>query len=469
MRGVRIPHDLNGEDQFVLGLSVPRLAALFLGLLAAYTILHLSLPAPIQLTAAALAALLGAAIAWIRPEGRSLVHWLLAAIEFKFGEHYTSPARPRVEAANDQGRTAAQRETVESKHAGESLATNSDLVAVGAGRTRKPSLQVLTSTARAALPATVGAAVDSDDVIELPENTELPSASGQASDAVAEGPAPVYLGGPQVITFFSTKGGSGRTTLATEIAALLALKGNYRESASGEPQRLRVALIDFDLASANVSARLGLAQPTLLDYLSDTSVPNPDPRDFIIRHQTTNLDVLLGPSKCLTGDRAELVGVAQAARVLSTLKGGGYHFLVVDISASIGDLETYLLEAATRIYCVVTPTAGSVQSLYRGVEALRRLGLGGKLFYVANKMRDGISLSEPMGDLDGTLSARIPYDSTFDVAENRHQPISVGGSGPTVEALTVLASSIYPALQLPAGHRSPMSPFAWLGKGRRAG
>ena len=86
MRGVRIPHDLNGEDRFVLGLSVTRLAALLLGLLAAYTILHLSLPAPLQLGAAAVAALTGAAIAWVRPEGRSLIHWALAAIEFKFGQ-----------------------------------------------------------------------------------------------------------------------------------------------------------------------------------------------------------------------------------------------------------------------------------------------------------------------------------------------------------------------------------------------
>src|SRR5712691_3287421 len=86
MRGVRIPHDLNGEDQFVLGLSVTRLAALLLGLLAAYTILHLTLPAPLQLAAAGMAALTGAAIAWIRPEGRSLIHWALAAAEFKFGQ-----------------------------------------------------------------------------------------------------------------------------------------------------------------------------------------------------------------------------------------------------------------------------------------------------------------------------------------------------------------------------------------------
>ena len=57
MRGVRIPQNLNGEDQFVLGLSVTRLAGFLLGLLAAYTILHLALPAPLQVGGAAVAAL----------------------------------------------------------------------------------------------------------------------------------------------------------------------------------------------------------------------------------------------------------------------------------------------------------------------------------------------------------------------------------------------------------------------------
>src|SRR5438445_1113087 len=94
MRGVRIPHELNGEDQFILGLSVTRLAALGLGLLAAYTILHLSLPVHLQLPAAGLAGLTGAAIAWIRPEGRSLIHWALAAIEFKVSEHLGDEPAP---------------------------------------------------------------------------------------------------------------------------------------------------------------------------------------------------------------------------------------------------------------------------------------------------------------------------------------------------------------------------------------
>ena len=445
MRGVRIPHELNGEDQFILGLSVTRLAALALGLLAAYTILHLSLPGPLQLILALGAALLGAAIAWIRPEGRSLIHWALAAIEFKLTQHLADES-------------AVSRPPSAPSKKGESLRPRLSLVAENAHSVSSEGPR----------PVDIGSI--EDEVIELPDpgfdNADDASANGDGESAVA---VPVYLGGPQVIAFFSTKGGTGRTTLATEVAALLAMKGRYRESPTSPSQPLHVALIDFDLGSANVSARLGIAQPTMLDYLCDLTLPCPDPRDFVIRHPATHLDVMLGPSKCLSGDRAELLGVAQAAHILTTFKSAGYQFLILDISATLGDLETYLLETATRIYCVVTPTAGSVQSLYRGVEALRRIGLGAKLGYVANKMRDGFNLAEPMGDLNGSLVARIPYDPSFDTAENRHEPLVVRGSGASVEALSVLAASIYPALKLPAQSRSALSPFGWFSKRRRAG
>jgi len=446
MRGVRIPHELNGEDQFMLGLSVTRLAALALGLLAAYTILHLSLPAPLQLVSAVGVALLGAAIAWIRPEGRSLVHWAMAAIEFKMSEHLT----------------------VEPALTGRS-GTGSQLKP----QSPRPRLSLVARVVRPVssdLATPLDAASVGDDVIELPDSDD-DHADDEGTNGGGEtaASAPVYLGGPQVIAFFSTKGGTGRTTLATEVAALLAMKGRYRESPTSPSQPLRVGLIDFDLGSANISARLGIAQPTMLDYLCDLTLPHPDPRDFVIRHPATSLDVMLGPSKCLSGDRAELLGVAQAAHILTTFKSAGYQFLILDISATLGDLETYLLETATRIYCVVTPTAGSVQSLYRGVEALRRIGLGPKLGYVANKMRDGFNLAEPMGDLNGSLVARIPYDSAFDTAENRHEPLVVRGNGASIDALSVLAASIYPALKLPAPSRSSLSPFVWFSKRRRAG
>lgn len=462
MRGVRIPQGLNGEDQFVLGLSVTRLAALLLGLLAAYTILHLSLPSPVQLVAAGLAALMGAAIAWVRPEGRSLIHWMIAAVEYKVGNNGTTPAQ----VATSMERPAA----------------------AGPGHWRQPRLQVLGSRPQNEDQQPPASGVDSpqpgtqqpnaitfladdtSDVIELPEDSPLATVTASTTQVFQTAtPAPVYLGGTQVITFFSTKGGTGRTTLATEVACLLAMKGAYREAAGGPTLPLRVALVDFDLGSANVSARIGMAQPTILDFLCDSSVQAPDPLDFLIRHASTGLDVLLGPSKCLAGDRAELIGVSQAAHILSSLKGAGYHFVILDIASTLGDLETYLLEAATKIFCVVTPTAGSVQSLYRGVEALRRLGLGSKLAYVANKMRGRLNLDEAMTDLNGALAASVPYDPAFDAAENDHRPLAVRHANAAAGALLQLAASLYPALELPASEPSGFSPLGWLSRRRRAG
>jgi len=435
MRGVRIPQDLNGEDQFVLGLSVTRLAGLLFGLLAAYTVLPLALPGPIRIVIAALAAGMGAASAWVRPEGRSLGHWALAAVEFHMARSFERTPSPSV------------------RHPAP----------------RAPRFSVVAALPETTEPSVVEAFSD-DDVIEI-SDAPIPVSRRVAISDDEDGTAvPVYLGGTQIITFFSAKGGTGRTTLATEVATLLAKKGRYKASPTEPPAPLRVILVDFDLGSANVSARLGLAQPTLLDYVCDltSSGNDPDPRDYIVRHQASNLDVLLGPSKCLAGDRSDLVGIPQAAHILSVLKGAGYHFIVIDMGASVGDLETYLLEAATRIYCVVTPTAGAVQSLYRGVEALRRLGLGPKLEFVANKMQEGVNLAEPMGDLGGTLVGRIPHDQAFDTAENRHQPLVLSSDGPSRQAIVQLAAAVYPALERPAPGRPAIGPFTWLTRRRRA-
>jgi pilus assembly protein CpaE len=423
MRGVRIPHDLNGPDRIALGLSAAGLAFLLVGVLGAYTILHLTIPLPIRLALAALVVATAAAIAWVRPEGRSLIHWFLAALEYKFLNNnvsaVTTPAiRPHLSLVELSDQHHAPSQTVEA----------------------------------------------SDDA---PIEIATPVAEAPPANDLASG-VPVYLGSPQVITFFSAKGGCGRTTLATESAALLALKGWHRDSAVARPTRLRVLLADFDLTSANVSVRVGLGQPTILDFLTDFSTPNPSVSDYVQIHAPSGLEVLLGSPKCLPANGSPILGVSQAARIIAALKADGYHFIFVDIGPTLGDLETYLLEASDRIYCVVTPTAASVQDLYRGVEALRRLGLGPKLRFVANKMRDGFDLSEPMGDLGGRLISNVPDDPDFETAENRHQPLSLQLKGDTGSALYQLAADIYPALQVPGASGVAFSPWPWFGKRRRA-
>ena len=66
MRGTRIPQNLNGQDRIALGLSAGGLAVLLLGLLAAYTIVHLDIPLAVRILAASITAALTAALAWLR-------------------------------------------------------------------------------------------------------------------------------------------------------------------------------------------------------------------------------------------------------------------------------------------------------------------------------------------------------------------------------------------------------------------
>jgi hypothetical protein len=65
-----------------------------------------------------------------------------------------------------------------------------------------------------------------------------------------------------------------------------------------------------------------------------------------------------------------------------------------------------------------------------------------------------------MSDLGGTLSAQIPYDPAFDLAENRHQPLILQGENATTQAIWRLAAAIYPALgyQMDGAHRR----LSWL-------
>lgn len=426
MRGVRIPHALNGQDRFALGLSVTSLAGFLFGLLAAYAVLHLRLPLPLRLALAAAITAISAALAWLRPEGRSLLHWMMAAIEFKL--------RTEVDAR---------------------LATTRD--------NPTPRLSVL-AVVEGSTSAEEAAALDGD-VLELPiSGQESVAASGDGTDL---DPVPVYLGNPQVITFFSAKGGTGRTTLATEVACLLARKGRYRASPTSKPQQLRIALADFDHLSANVSVRVGMVQPTILDYLTETSNPPPHVLDYMRTHQASGLEVLLGPPKCLpTKASSRVFDAAQALDVLAVLRSSGYHFVFVDLGASLGDFEIQVLDEADRIFCVVTPAASAVQDLYRAVEALRRLGFGPKLHYVANKVRDRSDFSEPMSDLGGTLAAQIHYDPAFDAAENLHHPLVLQGESSTTQAVWRLAASIYPALGYPASATNRK--LSWLLRKRHA-
>ena len=494
LNAVHFADGFDGPDTVALGLEAPELSAVVGGGLLTSAIVHSPAPAGVRLPAAALVALVAAALGWVRPQGRSLLRWgwLAASDGDQVDEgaedgataeaepawarwlRHTVPGRDREPAPAADGveepevvaeapaaapavepAAPAPRRRRRPAAAASRPGVDDDGATVEG---RRPPIVLLPETAGGREPAEAGEVEEVEPepativplcraaaTLEVAEACPVPP-SLQAADALA----PVFVGATRRITFFSLNGGAGRTTLATELACLLAARGRHRPTPGAAPRPLRVALLDLDLRSATVAVRLGIPQPTLWDYLLSGD-QGPGALD---RHMVTHgsgARALLGPPKPLSGGTA--VEPARVAEIVHRLECDGTHFILFDVGADLGAVTTWVLSAAHDIYVVLTPTASGVQDAYRSTEALRRLGLGSKLRYVVNRARPGIDLDEVMGDLGGRIAASIPFDPRIEEAENSHRIASLDGGGPAAEALAGLAAQIYPALGAPAARR----------------
>jgi MinD-like ATPase involved in chromosome partitioning or flagellar assembly len=383
-------------DRIAFGLSGGQLVVVMAGALGAYSLVRSPLPAAFADPVAVLLAGLAAGLGWLRVAGRPVLDWAIFAGLFLL--------RPR-------------RGVVRCEVA-------MDAVPSWSAPPGSPATE-----ARSAV-ALVQAAAEPAPIIELfaPRQTRA-SREPAGSTTVS---LTTRRDGPRRVTFFSLRGGTGRSTLATELACILA-----SSHGDGHPTP-KVALIDLDLRSPTVGVRLGAPEQTLLDY----ALAPPEDRsvaDFMITH-ASGARVLLGPQRAVNPEWP--VTPALLREVLRELDMEGFDLVVLDVSPDLSPLTTAALSACDDVFVVVVPTAGGVQDAYRSTEALRRLGLRHQLRYIVNRSRPGTDLAEPMADLGGQLVGDIPDDDTVVTAENAHRLVGLDESGPAAVALRRLARRI---------------------------
>ncbi|MGI8848485.1 MAG: hypothetical protein ACR2GX_09555 [Candidatus Dormibacteria bacterium] len=285
---------------------------------------------------------------------------------------------------------------------------------------------------------------------------QAPAATRPPSNAPA-----VFVGATRRLTFFSLNGGSGRSTLATEIAGILAAQGRHQGPADERSQPLRVALLDLDVRSATVAVRLGIPQPSIWDWVISADADANRLDDYMVTH-SSGVRALLGPQKPMSTVGSALTP-AHVADIVHELERQGTQFIIFDIAADLGDISQWVLNAVHDIFVVITPTASGIQDAYRSTEALRRMGLRHKLGYVVNRSRGRFELGETMADLGGRIAVEIPYDVHVEDAENEHRLATLDEQSAAGEGFRTLAARIYPGLQ----RRAPRRRRAWWR--RRAG
>lgn len=234
----------------------------------------------------------------------------------------------------------------------------------------------------------------------LEKIAELEQHQQRKKGAVATGKAFVR-GRGKVYSFYSGKGGSGRTQMATGFAQALKLESTAR-----------VLLIDLNLQYGGVETFFSLdSTRTLADLVPVINEMNENHiRNVSQRETHSKLEVLVSPRDAET---AENISEEFITRLIRASRRS-YDFVILDLPSYMNELTYSALEESDIIYYVMNLDTPSVQA-YRLVEDLfRRLRIDtqGRLEIVVNKVgRDNeLSVSDLKGLIQTPITAEICRD-----------------------------------------------------------
>src|SRR5258708_6707667 len=238
----------------------------------------------------------------------------------------------------------------------------------------------------------------------------------------------------RITSVFSTKGGLGVTTVATNLAVCLA------ERAAG-----RTILIDLDTRQSDVATFLNL-RPT---YSVVDALENPDRldasflQDLAVR-QTSGLVVLAGPTRVERGQLA-----AEQVKVMLEIIRSHYDHVMLDLRHDLDPGTITALEASDTILFLTSLTVSALRSGAAGLAAFRHLGLNSQRVKVVI-MREGTGEDVTLKHAHETLGVpthwRPPsdYPTVVSAINNGEPVVSASPRSKIARHLPELAGGLFP-------------------------
>jgi len=224
----------------------------------------------------------------------------------------------------------------------------------------------------------------------------------------------------QIISIFSTKGGVGRTFIATNLAVSLARKFKGK----------RVLLLDMDLDLPGDMARLLNLKPTkalsslFLEGHKETYSPA-ELKEYILHHPTSG--IYFSPFTLHTRD---ILGVHLDDKFLTTILNDlrqEYDFIIADNGRAFNKLLISFLEQTNLILLVVNPDMLSVSQVKEAMELLQSLYFPLSMMKVVLNRAEslgGVAWQEVKTVLPCDIIARIPSEGkVVGSALNRQIPV----------------------------------------------
>ncbi len=235
------------------------------------------------------------------------------------------------------------------------------------------------------------------------------------------------------ISFFSTKGGTGLTTLATNLAVELAMKNTGK-----------VLLIDLVLQHGNVADFLDLPPKfTLLDMIENFDRLDSNLLENSLTKHASGLYVLPCPKQ---PEDEDFISSHQTAEILTILKRM-FHYVIIDLGHEFTKTTISCLDFSDHIFLTATPDVPSLCNARNALGILNRMGYGPeKVKIILNKwrMKGEISPEEIKKNLSMELYAQIPDDSmNCLIAANQGKPVSqIASKSEFVKEIRALTSRL---------------------------
>ena len=217
----------------------------------------------------------------------------------------------------------------------------------------------------------------------------------------------------RVVAVVSPKGGTGKTTIATNLAVGLA-------------RRLpkQVLLLDLDLQFGDCASALGLKpEHSLSDAIQATNHERSALKVFLTTHDS-GLVMLPPPDDLGMADSIDNDDLKSTVSALAE----EFPFVVIDTGAGIDSATLVAMQLATDLLFVTTTDVPAILAIRRQIEVLDQVGFTSqRRSLILNRSNAKVGLSP--ADIEGSIGMEIK----FEVPSNRLIPVSTNEGAPAIE------------------------------------
>lgn len=235
----------------------------------------------------------------------------------------------------------------------------------------------------------------------------------------------------KLMTFFSAKGGSGSTTVASNLAIQI-----HRSTGK------RTVLVDLDLELGEIALYLGVEPKfSFVDLAKNFHRMDAGLLASFIECHDSGVHLLSAP---FHPERAESVTADQVKQILQFLKQQ-YDYVLVDVSNSFAPRTLSVFEKSDETYLISSVDLPSLRNIQRCQHIIGRLGSAADMRLVVNRYHaDGdITLEDVEKALSMEVFWALPNDfESVIYAINTGRPVILDDSSPYTHELEALAAKI---------------------------